>query len=398
MGRPALEVADIFRAHGPAWRQAQQGHLSLGQLKVMSAIEQCRSAALGGHVLRCDACELVQIAYNSCRNRHCPKCQARAAHRWLEARQADLLPVDYYHLVFTLPAPISAIAYTNKAVLYDLLFAVAAETLRTIAADPKHLGAQVGVTLVLHTWGSALTHHPHVHGIVPGGGLSPDGERWVRCRPGFFLPVRVLSRLFRRRFLEELAAAHQRGQLQFFGADAALADAMVFADWLAPLREVEWVVYAKRPFAGPAAVLAYLSRYTHRVAISNRRLLAFDERGVTFRWKDYRATGKTRYKAMTLAADEFMRRFLLHVLPSGFHRIRHYGLLANAGRREHLAQARELLHVVPIAAEASVAEAVPVAIVAPTFVCPHCGAAMIVIETFARGQSIRAPPTWQVAA
>ena len=351
MGRPAVEVADIFRAHGPAWRQAQQGHLSLGQLKVMSAIEQCRSAALGGHVLRCDACAQMQIAYNSCRNRHCPKCQARAARRWLEARQVDLLPVDYYHLVFTLPAPISAIAYYNKAVIYDLLFALAAETLHTIAADPKHLGAQVGVTLVLHTSGSALTHHPHVHGIVPGGGLSVDGERWVACRPGFFLPVRVLSRLFRRRFLEELAAAHLGSRLQFFGEYAALADARAFAQWLAPLREVEWVVYAKRPFAGPAAVLAYLSRYTHRVAISNRRLLALDERGVTFRWKDYRATGRTRHKTMTLGADEFMRRFLLHVLPSGLHRIRHYGLLANSGRREHLARARELLHVVPAAIE-----------------------------------------------
>ena len=398
MGRPALEVADVFRAHGPAWRQAQHAHLSLGQLKVMSAIEQCRSAALGGHVLRCEGCEQVTIAYNSCRNRHCPKCQANAARRWLEARQADLLPVDYYHLVFTLPAPISVIAYTNKAVIYDLLFAVAAETLRTIAADPKHLGAQVGISLVLHTWGSALTHHPHVHGIVPGGGLSADGEHWVRCRPGFFLPVRVLSRLFRRRFLEELAVAHRCGQLQFFGEYAALADARAFAHWLAPLRECEWVVYAKRPFAGPAAVLAYLSRYTHRVAISNQRLLALDERGVTFRWKDYRATGKTRYKAMTLAADEFMRRFLLHVLPGGFHRIRHYGLLANAGRREHLAQARALLHVVPVAAEVQVPAAAPVAIIAPTFVCPHCGAAMIVIQTFARGEPIRAPPTLRAAA
>src|SRR4051794_29673985 len=251
----------------------------------MSAIEQCRSAALGGHSLRCSACAEPQIAYNSCRNRHCPKCQSGAAQRWLEARQADLLPVEYYHLVFTLPAPISAIAYSNKTVIYDLLFAVAAETLRTIAADPKHLGAQVGVTLVLHTWGSALTHHPHVHGIVPGGGLAADGERWVACRPGFFLPVRVLSRLFRRRFLEELAAAYHGGRLQFFGENAALAEAARFSDWLAPLRTQEWVVYAKRPFAGPAAVLAYLSRYTHRVAISNRRLVAFDERGVSFRWK-----------------------------------------------------------------------------------------------------------------
>jgi hypothetical protein len=397
MGRAVLEVADIFRAHGPAWRQAQQGHLSLGQLKVMSAIEQCRSAALGGHVLRCDACAQVQIAYNSCRNRHCPKCQARAARRWLEARQADLLPVDYYHLVFTLPAPISAIAYYNKAVIYDLLFAVAAETLRTIAADPKHLGAQVGVTLVLHTWGSALTHHPHVHGIVPGGGLSPDGERWVACKPGFFLPVRVLSRLFRRRFVEELQQAHHGGRLQFFGDDAELSEPRAFAQWLAPLRECEWVVYAKRPFAGPAAVLAYLSRYTHRVAISNRRLLALDQRGVTFRWKDYRTTGKARYKAMTLATDEFMRRFLLHVLPSGFHRIRHYGLLANTGRRAQLAQARELLHVVPATVDPPSSAAAPVAMVPPTFVCPHCGAAMSIVEIFARGQPIRAPPTLRVA-
>ena len=242
MGRPALEVAEIFRVHGPAWRQAQQAHLSLGQLKVMSAIEQCRSAALGGHVLRCHACDQVQIAYNSCRNRHCPKCQASAARRWLEARQADLLPVEYYHVVFTLPAPISAIAYYNKALIYDLLFELAAETLRIIAADPKHLGAQIGVTLVLHTWGSALSHHPHVHGIVAGGGLSFDGERWVACKPGFFLPVRVLSRLFRRRFLEELAKAHRAGQLPFFGEYAALSEASAFADWLAPLREQEWVV------------------------------------------------------------------------------------------------------------------------------------------------------------
>jgi hypothetical protein len=369
----------------------------LGQLKVMSAIEQCRSALLGGHVLRCEACEQVQIAYNSCRNRHCPKCQASAARRWLEARQADLLPVEYYHVVFTLPAPIAELAYQNKALIYGLLFDLAAETLLTIAADPKHLGAQIGATLVLHTWGSALTHHPHVHGIVPGGGLSPDGEHWVACRPGFFLPVRVLSRLFRRRFLEELAKAHYAGQLHFFGENAALADAARFAQWLAALREPEWVVYAKRPFAGPAAVLAYLSRYTHRVAISNRRLVAFDERGVSFRWKDYRTKGKTRYKTMTLSANEFMRRFLLHVLPGGFHRIRHYGLLANAGRRNNLARARELLHVVPEAAAPQPPDE-PTAIVQPLFVCRDCGAAMLIIETFARGQPIRAPPIQRVAA
>jgi predicted RNA-binding Zn-ribbon protein involved in translation (DUF1610 family) len=390
MGRPALEVAEIFRAHGPAWRQAQQAYLSLGQLKVMSAIEQCRSAALGGHVLRCTTCEHTEIAYNSCRNRHCPKCQGSAARRWLEARQADLLPVEYYHVVFTLPAPISAIAYYNKAVIYDLLFDLAAETLRTIAADPRHLGAQIGVTLVLHTWGSALTHHPHVHGIVPGGGLSPDGERWVACKPGFFLPVRVLSRLFRRRFLEELAKAHRSGQLQFFGKYAALAHAAAFTEWLDPLRESEWVVYAKRPFAGPEAVLAYLSRYTHRVAISNQRLIALNERGVTFRCKDYRAKGRARYKTMTLAAEEFMRRFLLHVLPGGFHRIRHYGLLANAGRRENLARARELLHVVADAKPQE--DNAPGAIPQTTFLCPDCGATMIIVEIVARRQPIRAPP------
>ena len=397
MGRCALEVADIFRAHGPAWRQAQHAHLSLGQLKVMSAIEQCRSAALGGHVLRCQACEHSEIAYNSCRNRHCPKCQARAARAWLEARQADLLPVDYYHVVFTLPAPIARIAYCNKAVIYGLLFELAAETLRTIAADPKHLGARIGVTLVLHTWGSAMTHHPHVHGIVPGGGLSADGERWVACKPGFFLPVRVLSRLFRRRFLEELARAHHAGQLQFFGEDASLADSGTFAQWLAPLRESEWVVYAKRPFAGPAAVLAYLSRYTHRVAISNRRLIAMDEHGVTFRWKDYRAKARTRTKTMTLGADEFMRRFLLHVLPGGFHRIRHYGLIANAERRDNLNRARELLQVEAPSTKTESHDDRSAGCAPPSFVCPHCGAAMIVVDTLVRTPRIRAPPQLQCA-
>jgi len=392
MGRLALEVADIFRARGAAWREAQHGHLSVSQLKVMSAIEQCRTAALGGHLLRCGACDHQEISYNSCRNRHCPKCQAKAAQRWLEARQADLLPVAYYHVVFTLPAPISAIAYTNKAVIYRLLFEVAAETLATIAADPRHLGAQIGLTLVLHTWGSALTHHPHVHGIVPGGGLSPDGERWIGCRPGFFLPVRVLSRLFRRRFLEELTRAHEAGQLRFFGEFVGLSDANAFARWLVPLRTSEWVVYAKRPFAGPKAVLAYLSRYTHRVAISNRRLVAFDERGVTFRWKDYRAKGRTRHKTMTLAPEEFMRRFLLHVPPSGFHRIRHYGLLANAGRRENLARIRKLLAVHPASETTPVDEPEPTRVVPPTFVCPCCGGAMIVIDVFARSPCIRAPP------
>ena len=399
MGRATLEVADIFREFGAAWRQAQRGHLSLGQLKVMSAIEQCRSAALGGHVLHCEGCGTDQIAYNSCRNRHCPKCQSGAAKRWLDARQADLLPVEYYHVVFTLPAPVADIAYQNKAVVYGLLFDVAAETMLRIAADPKHLGASIGATLVLHTWGSALTHHPHVHGIVPGGGLAPDGKAWVACKPGFFLSVRVLSRLFRRRFLEELLRVHQAGKLQFFGEHAVLADAQAFKAWLAPLRQCEWVVYAKRPFAGPQAVLAYLSRYTHRVALSNSRLIALDEHGVTFKWKDYRvkngSEGRTRHKTMTLEPGEFMRRFLLHVLPGGLHRIRHYGLLANGSRKANLALVRELL------CQPAVAAMPPadgnLVIQPPTFVCWHCGQAMTILQTFTRGHgpAIRAPPSGQ---
>jgi len=392
VGRPTLEVADIFCEHGAAWRQAQRGHLSLGQLKVMSAIEQCRTAALGGHVLRCETCSRDAVSYNSCRNRHCPKCQSGAAKRWLHARQADLLPVEYYHVVFTLPAPIAEVAYQNKAVVYGLLFDVAAEVLLRIAGDARHLGARIGATLVLHTWGSALTHHPHVHGIVPGGGVAPDGQRWIACRPGFFLPVRVLSRLFRRRFLEELQQAHRTGQLRFFGEHVGLTDGRAFAQWLAPLGQCEWVVYAKRPFAGPEAVLAYLSRYTHRVAISNSRLIALDERGVTFGWKDYRARGRTRHKTMTLSPDEFMRRFLLHVLPGGFHRIRHYGLLANGNRTSSIALARQLLCAPTHDGAREQPRRDDASVVPPVFVCRHCGRAMIVLHTFTRGQTIRAPP------
>jgi len=385
-----LEVADIFRDHGAAWRDARAGHLSLGQLKVMSAIERCRSAALGGHLLCCEDCAQIQIAYNSCRNRHCPKCQGSAARRWLQDRQADLLPVDYYHVVFTLPAPISDIAYHNKAVIYHLLFKAAAETLLTIAADPKRLGARLGITAVLHTWGSALTHHPHLHCIVPGGGLSLDGQRWVSCKSGFFLPVRVLSRLFRRLLLDKLSAAYLAGKLQFFGQHQNLADARDFAAYLAPLRQIDWVVYAKRPFAGPEAVLAYLSRYTHRVAISNSRLIACDERGVTFKWKDYRAKRPDRYKTMTLATDEFIRRFLIHVLPSGFHRIRHYGFLANHMRVKQVQRLRQLLcdDTVDASAETDVSDDhQPTA----TYTCRDCGAPMIIIETFLK-QRPRAPP------
>jgi Transposase zinc-binding domain/Putative transposase len=250
LSRPSLEVADIFRDRGPAWRIANAGHVSLGQLKVMSAIESCRTAALGGHVERCEECAHARIAYNSCRNRHCPKCQGAAAREWLADRETELLPVPYYHVVFTLPAPITDIAYQNKAVIYGILFKAAAETLITIAADPKHLGVRIGLTAVLHSWGSALTHHPHVHIIVPGGGISLDGDRWISCRPGFFLPVRVLSRLFRRLFLAKLVAAHDAGRLQFFGDHANLAERYAFTAYVAPLRRAEWVVYSERPFAG----------------------------------------------------------------------------------------------------------------------------------------------------
>jgi hypothetical protein len=318
VSRPKLEVADIFRDHGAAWRSANAGHVSLDQLKVMSAIERCRTAALGGHVERCEKCSHTSIAYNSCRNRHCPKCQGAAAREWLAEREAELLPVPYYHLVFTLPARIADIAYQNKAIIYDLLFKPSSETLLTIAADPKHLGARIGILSVLHTWGSAMTHHPHVHMIVPGGGFSLDGKSWVSCRPRFFLSVRVLSRLFRRLFLEKLVAAHQAGELQFFSGHAALVDPQDFAAFLAPLRDIEWVVYSKRPFGGPKDVLRYLARYTHRVAISNRRLISCNDKGVTFKWKDYRLEGRERYKVMTLATHEFIRRFLIHVLPAGF--------------------------------------------------------------------------------
>jgi hypothetical protein len=337
MSRPHLEVADVFRRHGAAWRAANEAHLSLAQRRVMTAIEICRTEALGGHVERCNDCAHTRIAYNSCRNRHCPKCQWSAAQRWMEARAAELLPVPYFHVVFTLPATIAAVAFQNKAKVYGLLFQTAAETLTTIAKDAKHLGAEIGLTAVLHTWGQNLDHHPHVHCIVPGGGLSADRARWVHCRPGFFLPVRVLSRLFRRLFLDGLVAAFDAGQLQFFGDLAALKDREAFLAHLAPSRTRERVVYAKRPFAGPAQVLAYLARYTHRVAIGNSRIVELTNEHVRFRWKDYRVNGRSKSKVMALAVGEFMRRFLMHVLPDGFHRIRHYGLFANGRRVENIA-------------------------------------------------------------
>jgi hypothetical protein len=394
VGRPLLEVADIFRDHGSAWRHANRGHVSLDQLKVMSAIESCRTAALGGHVARCEnaACGYTSIAYNSCRNRHCPKCQGMQARAWMEAREAELLPVPYFHIVFTLPAAIADIAYQNRAVIYDLLFKASSETMLTIAADPKHLGARIGFTSVLHTWGSAMTHHPHVHMIVPGGGLSSDRSSWLPAKPRFFLPVRVLSKLFRRLMLEKLAAAHAAGRLQFFGAHAHLVEAKAFAAFLAPLRKKRWFVYAKRPFAGPKAVLAYLSRYTHRVAISNSRLIKANAASVTFKVKNYRVEGPARYTTMTLATSEFIRRFLIHVLPQGFHRIRHYGLCAGTTKAEHIATARKLLGVqTPNGSPDSVStDATDDDADTP---CPCCGSRMRIIEVFKRGQTPKHRPS-----
>jgi hypothetical protein len=392
--RPALEVADIFRDCGPAWRQTNAGHVSLGQLKVMSAIERCRTAALGGHVARCENenCGYTRIAYNSCRNRHCNKCQAAAAKQWLAERQAELLPVPYFHVVFTLPTAIADLAYQNKAVIYDLLFKASSETVLAIAADSKHLGARIGITAVLHTWGSTMIHHPHVHMIVPGGGISLDGSRWVSRRPRYFLPVRVFSKLFRGLMLAKLLAAHQAGQLQFFNQYVHLAERKAFARYLAPLRRRKWYVYSKRPFGGPEAVLAYLSRYTHRVAISNRRLIALDENGVTFNYKDYRGDGRAHYKVMTLATSEFIRRFLIHVLPKGFHRIRYYGLLAKSSCVENLARARQLLAVSKpqVLTDNDGGPTEPPTTAHP---CPCCGGRMIIIEAFAPGCQPHHRPT-----
>jgi hypothetical protein len=397
MSRPALEVADIFRDHGQAWLAANRGHVSLEQMKVMTAVERCRTAALGGHVARCEneACGHLHIAYNSCRNRHCPKCQATAAQDWLEAREAELLPVGYFHVVFTLPAPIADIAFQNKRVVYDLLFKASAETMLTIAADPKHLGARIGITAVLHTWGSAMTHHPHVHMIVPGGGISLDGSKWISCRKTFLLSFSVLSQLFKRLFLEKLIKAHDDRVLNFYGEHAGLADRVTFDAFLKPLRKLNWYVNIKDPFAGPEAVLAYLSRYTHRVAISNRRLVRVDADGVAFRYKDYRAGHRERWKTMTLTPHEFIRRFLSHILPKGFHRIRHYGLFANGNRATNIAQARALLSVhAPTKDEAdNVEDANPDETRILNLPCPCCGGRMIIIEVFAAGMEPKHRPS-----
>jgi len=395
VSRPRLEIADIFRDHGAAWRDANRGHVSLGQLKVMSAIESCRTAALGGHVARCEdsACGHTVVAYNSCRNRHCPKCQGSAAREWLADREAELLPVPYFHVVFSLPSEIGEIAYQNKAVVYDLLMKVSADAMLTIAADPKHLGAKIAITSVLHTWGSAMMHHPHVHMIVPGGGISPDGTCWIATKPNFFLPVFVLSRLFRRLMLEKLAAAHAAGKLTFFGTNAHLGGATQFTKFLAPLKKKRWFVYAKEPFAGPKQVLAYLSRYTHRVAISNSRLLKCDSKTITFRVKNYRANDRARYTTMTLDVGEFIHRFLLHVLPKGLHRIRHYGLLATGQRADNIKRARELLGVEAPAADTTDDDDNTDTTGADLPPCPCCGGRLRIIETFLRGETPSRRPT-----
>ena len=387
---PGLEVADIFRRHGEAWRQAHDGHLGRVERRVMSAIELCRTAALGGHVEGCRACGTVRVAYNSCRNRHCPKCQGAVARDWLEARAGDLLPVPYFHVVFTLPAEIAAIAFQNKKVVYGILFRTAADTLRIISADPKHLGAGIGLIAVLHSWGQTLSYHPHLHCIVPGGGPSPDGSRWIACRPGFFLPVRVLSRLFRRLFLQALRAAFEAGQLQFFGEIAELAEPKAFARLLTTARNRDWVVYAKPPFGGPEQVLTYLSRYTHRVAIANSRLIGMEDGKVTFRWRDYRHGRRPR--RMTLDAGEFIRRFLLHTLPDGVHRIRHYGFLANGHRVTRLAACRILLaartHEMTVRPEPAM-KATPV-----PRPCPCCGRPMVTLAVWYHGQAPPGGPFW----
>ena len=387
--RPPLEVADVFRLSGTQYKSAQHRHLSLAQLKVMSAIERCRSAQLGAHHLHCEHCHTDAIAYNSCRNRHCPKCQGSSAQRWFAAREQQLLPVEYYHVVFTLPGEVAQLAFYNKAQMYQLLFKAASQTLLTIAGDTRHLGAEVGTTMVLHTWGSSMMHHPHVHCIVPGGGLD-NAKQWKACKKGFFLPIRVLSRLFRRLYMQGVRELYESTQLLCFGElsqTSGFEHAGHFMAWCKQQQSMEWVVYAKPPFAGPQAVLKYLSRYTHRVAIANRRLQSIDETHVSFTYKDYRRKGNNMHRTMQLTCDEFMRRFLLHVLPTGFHRIRHYGLLASKAK---LNMARQALHVAPPpdikkTANESETDSAP-------FVCRQCQSPMKVSALRLPAYLPRAPP------
>jgi len=374
MPQPALELADIFRQYGPAYRQAHK--LPLHQHRLMQAIETCRTPALGGVVEWCDHCQYTHIHYRSCRNRHCPKCQGAARAQWLERRQAEWLPVEYFHVVFTVPEPIANLAFYNKEIVYDILFRATAETLLTIARDPQRLGVEIGFFAVLHSWGQNLHFHPHLHCVVPGGGLSPDGKRWISARRKFLLPLKVLSALFRRLLLEALQTAYAEGKLQWFGDLEALRDPAAFARFLAPLKTTKWVVYAKAPFGGPQHVLEYLGRYTHRGAISNRRLLALENGQVSFAWKDYRAAPQQQQKAMTVSAEEFIRRFLQHALPPGLQRIRYYGFLANCHRAAKLNLCRELCahpcsDLLPQLLDyGGFCAALPGGTLRP---CPHCG-------------------------
>jgi hypothetical protein len=343
MAEPSLELADIFRRHGEEYCTRNGSHMSPEQHRVMRAIAICRTAALGGHVDQCDHCGHRVVSYNSCRNRHCPKCQALAKAKWLQARRAELLPVPYYHVIFTLPHSLAPLAQQNKRVVYNILFQAVSQTLLTLAADPKHLGAEIGFLAILHTWGQTLLTHPHVHCVVPGGGLADDRQKWVACRERFFLPVPVLSRLFRRLFLDCLQKAFTHGRLEFQGDIQHLAEPAAFDRFLQTCRQTDWVVYAKPPFGGPEKVLDYLARYTHRIAISNERLLTLEDGKVSFSWRDYKHGGTRR--TMTVDAHEFIRRFLLHVLPNGFVRVRYYGLLANRYRAQRLRLCRTLLEV-----------------------------------------------------
>jgi putative transposase/transposase-like zinc-binding protein len=388
MNRPALEVADVLRAHGSAYLEAFGDTLSPAQRRALHDLALCRTAALGGHVEACDTCGQERIAYNSCRNRHCPKCQAGTRARWLEERQAELLPVDYVHVVFTLPHQLAPLALQNQRALYGMLFRAAAETLLQVAADPRHLGAEIGCVLVLHTWGQNLLHHPHVHGVVPAGGLSADASRWVSCPPRFFLPVDVLSAVFRGKFLSLLEPAYAQGQVACHGQLTRLGDPRAFRVLLAETTQTAWVVYAKPPFGGSERVLQYLARYTHRVAISNHRLVEMKDGQVSFRWKDY-AHGQVE-KVMTLEAFEFIRRFLLHVVPTGLVRVRHYGLLANRHRQQKLTRCRQLLGAgvspavpeqLPKAAEESIER------LAPRGSCPSCQQGrMVIVQQLARDE------------
>jgi Putative transposase/Transposase zinc-binding domain len=392
---PCLELADVLRRHGEAFRRAHDGRLGRGERRVLSAIEACRTASLGGHVEACEDCGSVRIAYNSCRNRHCPKCQGAAREEWLAARRAELLDVPYFHVVFTMPAPIAAMAFQNKAVVYAILFSAAARAMTELAANPRRLGANIGFLAILHTWGQTLTHHPHIHCVVPGGGLAKDGRRWIAARPAFFLAVRPLAKLFRRMFLDRLSAAFAAGRLNFFGDLAALADGARFGQHIAAMQRVDWVVYCKKPFGGPERALAYLGRYTHRVAIANSRLLAVEDDHVAFSWKDYRAAGVN--KVMRLAPDEFIRRFLLHVLPDGFHRIRHFGFMANGRRAEKIALCRELIGVQSIEEKpADSAQSSPTP-EPGAFCCRECGGRLRIIEVFAAVFATRGsrPSAWR---